>query len=87
MKAVDDQELAFGWIEDHLPMAGPSKDQGQEGISMGSARFPLAEGPPDHNIICEGLNRSLGGKGVEKVINEDEKFTLRVIVRSTPCLL
>ena len=72
-KTADHQELAFSWIEDHLPTAGPSKNQGQRGISMSIARFPLAEGLADHNIICEGLNQRLGGKGVEKVINKDEK--------------
>ena len=40
---------------------------------MSTTTFPLAEGPPDHNIICKGLSRSLGGKGGEEVINEDEE--------------
>ena len=73
MKTADHQELAFGRIEDHLPLAGLSKNQGKEGISMSTARFPLAEGPPNHNIISKGLSRSLGSKGAEKVINEDEE--------------
>ena len=73
MKTADYQGLSFGWIEDHLPTTGPSKDQSEECISISTARFFLAEGLPNHNIISKGLSRSLGGKGAEEVINEDQK--------------
>ena len=40
---------------------------------MSTTRFPLTKGTLDHNIICKSLSQSLGGKGVEEVINEDEE--------------
>ena len=40
---------------------------------MSIARFPLAEGPPNHNIVYKGLSKSLSSKGLEEVTNEDEE--------------
>ena len=40
---------------------------------MSTAKFPFVESPTNHNIVGKGLNRSLGSKGGEEVINEDQE--------------
>ena len=71
MEAADHQERIFSWIENHLLATGPSKNQIQNCVSKSVASLTLPEGPPDHNIICEGLDSSPGSQGVEEVIDED----------------
>ena len=72
-KSTNDKNLALGRIENHLLTSSPGKHNIQECVSKGTTRLALSNSRPNYDVICKGLDGSLGGQDLKQVIKEDEK--------------
>ena len=64
-KLIDDKNLALGQIENHLRTSDPGKHNIKECVSKDTTRLALSNSPPNDDIMCKGLNLSLGGQGLK----------------------